>query len=538
MEKLWPSMTRTKQLDTEHEGSLLLRCLTTFDLTVLGLGIFIGCGIFVMTGMAVKEHTGPSVPISFLIAGIAAFLSALCYAEFASYVQRAGSIYVYTYATVGEFCGFLVGWNTLLLYTADVAAEVKAFSMYIDSLFNGVIRNNTIETFGEIKITGFSTYPDFLALGILVFTLIMIALGITLSVNISNIVTIISAALLVVISVMGYAVADGIKTWTDTESGGFFPFGFEGTLKGAALLFYTYIGCDCLPLMAEDAAQPTKSIPRALLLSLVITIILYICASTSLGLMVPYFDIDITSPYASAFAQRGISWAKYVVAAATITAGSTAVLGLVVSLIRLPYAISCDGLLFQSFSYIHQSTKAPVISMVVFGTFSGILTLIVDLEFLMFGVSASAMLNFITVSACVIYLRYTPAENKNKPTSVTKIVRTCRLDSDTDPADDTEYEDEVFVPDDRKLVKQDKTSPLPQKETGEDRNPGSLRKIFQSVPLLQKLQPGKSLNFCTILPLNHIHTVKITKTTVMAKLEWTLPYIIHKYFHSIAYKNR
>ena len=418
--------------------------------------------------------------MSFLISGVVAFLSVLCFAEFASHVQIAGSHYVYIYAVLGEFIAFITGWNTIFLYVLDCATEVRAFSTFIDSLTGGIIRNATIETIGKMEVHGFAEYPDFLALGITICTVIFVAVGVKLSVNFTNLMTTLSVALLVVIIIMGYVAADGIDTWTNPKYGGFFPFGASGTVEGASLLFLTYMGFDGLPLMAEEAKEPTKSIPIAMLISTSCAIVLYYCASSSLSLMVPYFDIDTASPYTAAFVQNGILWSKYVVAAGIITAGVTAILGIIVPLGRLPYAMSCDGLLLKCLSYVHPRTKVPLLSLVTLGAVAGILSLIANLELMMFDVSAMALINFLMVSISLIYYRYTPESMKKEPLATEFIIKYNAIETDS-------YE-KFALPvshegsEKQQLIKaNDNDTPVP----------GTLKKSCHCVSFLVNLKPGK-----------------------------------------------
>ena len=361
-----------------------------------------------MVGIAIKQHAGPSIGLSFLLSGLAALLSALCYAEFASHVERAGSIYLYTYSVLGEFAAFIIGWNTILIYFLCGAADARAFSKYIDSLFFNIISNHTMEAFGRIDVPGLAKYPDFLAFAIILIVVAILALGVRASVTFNNIFTVFSVSMLMLISVIGYISADGFTVWNDPVTGGYFPKGGAGTLEAAAMVFFIFVGFDCTTVAAEEATDPKKNIPMAILISVFSVILITIISSTSITFLVPYVDVDDTSPYASALIDSGVSWAQYLVAAGTITATSTTVLGVIMSFVRVIYAFSCDGLLFQTFSYIHPTTNVPLFALLVGGVFVAIIALIADIEILMFGISSAALLSYFVIAICIIYLRYTP----------------------------------------------------------------------------------------------------------------------------------
>ncbi len=152
LEPLRGKLFRLKSVGTDFLETQLKRCLSTFDITLLGIGHMIGAGVYVLTGAVVRNTAGPGIVLSFLFAGIASLLSALCYAEFGARVPKAGSAYTYTYVTVGEFWAFIIGWNIILEHMLGAAAIARSWSGYLDSLLGHVIKNGTIYAVGEMQV--------------------------------------------------------------------------------------------------------------------------------------------------------------------------------------------------------------------------------------------------------------------------------------------------------------------------------------------------------------------------------------------------
>lgn len=241
----------------------LARCLTTLDLTSLGIGSTLGAGLYVVTGEVARSIAGPAVVLSFFIAAVASVLSGLCYAEFGARVPKAGSAYIYSYVTVGELCSFIIGWNLILEYVIGASSVARAWSSYFDSLIGDAIRNFTTSHVGEIPAPGGSTYPDFFALSIVVIITVILIVGVKNSSRFNTIFTGINILVIIFVTFVGLYFAK-YSNWTRN----FMPYGFSGVLSGAATCFYAFVGFDIIASTGEEAKNPRKSIPVSIVLSL------------------------------------------------------------------------------------------------------------------------------------------------------------------------------------------------------------------------------------------------------------------------------
>ena len=328
-------ITRVKTIPEDLHETSLRRCLNTFDMTLLGIGHMIGAGIYVLTGTVVRKKAGPAAVLSYLFAGFAALLSALCYAEFGARVPKAGSAYSYTYVTIGEIWGFVIGWNIVLEHMIGAAAVARAWSGAVDSIFNGAIRNGTLTHLGHLSHDNpwVSEYPDLIAMAITILVFVVVASGAKASVHFNSAFTILNGVVIVFIVCAGFSRANG-DFWSDAKYGGFFPFGFEGTLAGAASCFFAYIGFEGIAISSEEAQNPEKSVPIATLISLIVVTVLYMAVTSALTLMVPYYEINLAAAFPDAFAAVGLEWAKYLVAGGTLLGMTSSLLGSAFSLPR------------------------------------------------------------------------------------------------------------------------------------------------------------------------------------------------------------
>ncbi|XP_053558048.1 cationic amino acid transporter 4 [Bombina bombina] len=404
-------LNRIKTLEDDLMETSLKRCLSTVDLTLLGVGGMVGSGLYVLTGTVAKEIAGPAVVISFLFAGIASLLAALCYAEFGARVPKTGSAYMFTYVSVGEIWAFLIGWNVILEYMIGGAAVARAWSGYLDSMFDHKIKNFTETHVAAWNVQFLAHYPDFLAAGILLFASAFITFGVRVSSWVNHIFAGISMAIILFILIFGFILAQP-KNWS-AEYGGFAPYGFSGIMSGTATCFYAFVGFDVIAASSEEARNPQRDIPIATAISLSIATGAYILVSTVLTLIVPWSTLVPDSALSDAFFRRGYSWAGYIVAAGSICAMNTVLLSSLFSLPRIVYAMAEDGLFFQFFAKVNPTTKVPVIGIVVFGTLMALLALIFDLEALVQFLSIGTLLAYTFVAASIIVLRFQP--DKSEP---------------------------------------------------------------------------------------------------------------------------
>ena len=394
---------RKKTLDDDLLATPLSRCLSTFDLTLLGIGHMVGAGIYVLTGTVARDVAGPSTIVSYLLAGIAALLAALCYAEFGARVPKTGSAYTYTYVTIGEIWAFIIGWNIVLEHLLGAASVGRAFSGAVDAIFDNAIRNATIEHIGTMHAGAMSSYPDLIAFISVLFSIAFIAGGAKLSIHVNNVLTCINLVVVLFIIIVGFSLTNP-DNWE--RPGGFTPYGAQGVIAGAATCFYAYVGFEGIAIGGEEATNPSRSIPIATCIAMILVTCLYMACSAALTLMVPYYNIDVVAPFPDALAQRGYGWAKIIVAVGSLFGLMTSLLGSMFSLPRSVYAMSVDGLFFKVFAYVHPKTQTPIAAIFAFGGLAAFLALLVDIETLVEFLSIGTLLAFTMVAASILILRY------------------------------------------------------------------------------------------------------------------------------------
>ncbi|XP_066296641.1 high affinity cationic amino acid transporter 1-like [Branchiostoma lanceolatum] len=407
MAKMWQAFCRTKTTTTrELKETELSRCLGVFDLTALGIGSTLGAGIYVLAGQVARLQAGPGVVLSFLIAALASLLSGLCYAEFAARVPKAGSAYVYGYLAVGEFWAFVIGWNMVLEDMIGAASVAKAWSQYFDSFFNDSIRLTVEREIGTLhKAPGLGTYPDIIAFILLLLMTGVIASGVKQT-SITNIIfTVVNMLVILCIVVVGCFYVNG-QNWAGEEN--FLPYGFSGVLSGAATCFYAFVGFDIIATSSEEARNPSKSIPTAILLTLVTCFLAYFGVSAILTLMEPYSQIATTAPLARAFDQHGLYSVGYIISVGAICGLTASTLGSLFPLPRIVYTMAKDGLLCEVFARVHPRTSVPVVATLVSGSLAAVLSLVLDLQQLVEIMSIGTLMAYTLVAASVLIMRYQP----------------------------------------------------------------------------------------------------------------------------------
>ncbi|XP_051696990.1 cationic amino acid transporter 4 [Oryctolagus cuniculus] len=411
--RLCQKLNRLKPLEESTMETSLSRCLSTLDLTLLGVGGMVGSGLYVLTGTVAKDMAGPAVLLSFAVAAVASLLAALCYAEFGARVPRTGSAYLFTYVSMGELWAFLIGWNVLLEYLIGGAAVARAWSGYLDAMFSHSIRNFTETHVGVWQVPFLAHYPDFLAAGILLLASAFVSCGARVSSWLNHTFSAISLMVILFIVILGFILARP-RNWS-AEEGGFAPFGFSGIMAGTATCFYAFVGFDVIAASSEEAQNPRRAVPIAIAISLSLAASAYILVSTVLTLMVPWHSLDPDSALADAFYRRGYSWAGFIVAAGSICAMNTVLLSNLFSLPRIVYAMAADGLFFQVFARVHSRTQVPVVGILVFGVLMALLALLLDLEALVQFLSIGTLLAYTFVAASIIVLRFQKTSPPSSP---------------------------------------------------------------------------------------------------------------------------
>uniref|UniRef100_A0A3B3XQ81 Cationic amino acid transporter C-terminal domain-containing protein n=1 Tax=Poecilia mexicana TaxID=48701 RepID=A0A3B3XQ81_9TELE len=491
--RLCQRLNRLKTLDGDMMATSLKRCLSTLDLTLMGVGGMVGSGLYVLTGTVAKDTAGPAVIISFVFAGIASLLAAFCYAEFGARIPKTGSAYMFTYVSVGEVWAFLIGWNVILENMIGGAAVARAWSGYLDSIFNHAIQNFTETHIMQWNVPFLAHYPDLLAAGILVFASVFISFGVQVSSYLNHIFSTISMGVIAFILVFGFVLADPAN-WSQ-EQGGFAPYGMSGILAGSATCFYAFVGFDVIASSSEEAKNPQKAVPIATAISLGLAATAYILVSCVLTLIVPWRTLDPNSALADAFFRRGYSWAGIVVAVGSICAMNTVLLCNLFSLPRIVYAMAEDGLFFSIFARVNPVTKVPVNAILVFGILMACMALIFDLEALVQFLSIGTLLAYTFVAASVIVLRFQPEKNNSKDTTTT---------SPNVNAEPKQYES--FS---------DKLQLVERQKTRERRGVGHLKAYWE--PYLDRLlgdcEPGEVVAFCVM-------TLIVSSVSLCAVLEF------------------
>ncbi|CAA2955971.1 cationic amino acid transporter 2, vacuolar-like [Olea europaea subsp. europaea] len=411
------SLVRRKQVDSAHSKSSsasgsghhqLAKALTVPHLIAIGVGSTIGAGVYILVGTVAREHSGPALTFSFLIAGIAAALSAFCYAELASRCPSAGSAYHYSYICVGEGVAWLIGWALILEYTIGGSAVARGISPNLALLFGGA---DSLPSFlARQTIPGLGIVVDPCA-AILVFLVTgLLCVGIKESTFVQGIVTVANTcAMIFVIIAGGYL---GFKTgWPGYELPvGYFPFGADGMLAGASTVFFAYIGFDSVASTAEEVKNPQRDLPMGIGIALSICCTLYMLVSAVIVGLVPYYAMDPDTPISSAFASHGMKWAAYIVTVGASTALCSTLMGSILPQPRILMAMARDGLLPSFFSDVNKHTQVPVKSTVVTGLLSGILAFFMDVEQLAGMVSVGTLVAFTVVAISVLILRYVPPD--------------------------------------------------------------------------------------------------------------------------------
>jgi basic amino acid/polyamine antiporter, APA family len=338
----------------------LKRALRAFDLTLLGIGAIVGAGIFVLTGVAAQKFAGPAVMASFCISGFACAMAALCYAEFAAMIPVAGSAYSYSYATMGELVGWIIGWDLVLEYAVGSAAVAVGWSGYLRVILEGLgIHLPVALTHAPGSVPG--AMIDLPAMLIVLLVTGILYVGISESARFNSL--IVTVKLLVI----GMVIIVGAFYVQPANWSPFAPFGWSGVMKGAAVIFFAYIGFDAVSTAAEEVVDPERDLPIGILSSLFVCTLLYVLVAAVVTGMVPARLLDINAPLASAFVLRGLHALSGIISVGAVAGLTSVLLVLLLGQSRVFYAVARDGLLPPAFCRVHPRFQTPYIPTVLTG---------------------------------------------------------------------------------------------------------------------------------------------------------------------------
>jgi APA family basic amino acid/polyamine antiporter len=340
-----------EDLQNEHDDRLR-RVLGLWQLTGIGLGGIIGVGIFVLTGIVAATQAGPAVSVSFVIAGIASAAAALCYAEFSGMIPVAGSAYTYSYAVLGELVAWVIGWDLLLEYSLVVAVVSIGWSGYLQALLGQFGIAFPLWAKGAMG-TGPGHVVDVAAMMGSLAVAGLLTLRIEWGARINTTMVVIKIAAVVLVIVAGLPHIDPAN-WHP-----FMPYGFGGVVEGAAIVFFAVFGYDTLTTAAEEAHDPQKQLPRAILLSLAVSLVLYIAMSLVLTGIVRSDTLNNAAPVAAAFTAIGLPWVTLLVSAAAVSGIVSVMLAFMLACARIWFAMSRDGLLPAWFAELHPRFHTP-----------------------------------------------------------------------------------------------------------------------------------------------------------------------------------
>jgi len=377
----------------------LKRTLTAKDLTILGVGAIIGAGIFVLTGIAAAKYAGPAIVLSFVLAGIACALAALCYSELAAMIPVSGSAYSYAYATMGELMAWIIGWDLILEYALASSTVAIGWAGYLNSFLNSIdvhLPSYLTTAYLADPAQGFINLP---AVIIVLLLTALLVVGIRQSAIFNFVMVLIKLAVIVVFIIVGVGHIQA-ENWSD-----FTPFGFSGVLTGAGVIFFAYIGFDAVSTAAQEAINPKRDVPIGIIGSLIVCTVLYILVAGVLTGVISYTELNVAAPIAVAVDHIGMSWLSPIIKLAAIAGLTSVMLVLLMGQSRIFYAMANDRLLPPLFAKIHPQFQTPHLSTIVVGIAVALLAGFMPIEKLGELVSIGTLFAFVLVCGGVLVLR-------------------------------------------------------------------------------------------------------------------------------------
>uniref|UniRef100_A0A480LYP8 Cationic amino acid transporter 3 n=1 Tax=Sus scrofa TaxID=9823 RepID=A0A480LYP8_PIG len=429
-------LVRRRPLEPRDESEIPTPHLNSFDLVVFGVNRTLRVGVYILAGSVAVYVAGPGIIVSLLVAGFFSMLSGFYFAEFGARVPRSGSVYLYSYVTMGQLYAFITGWTLILHFVLATAYLTRAWSYTFDSLIGNHISKKLEGTFSEHTPSFLAPYPDFVALALVLLMAGLVLLGVHDSALVSKVSAGINVLLLSFMILSGFIKGD-LHNWQLTEqdyklatsvssdsyslgplgSGGFVPFGFEGILRGAAMPFYSYFGLNAIITTGKETPNPQRSIPWSIGIIISICFLAYSGVSAALTLMVPYYQIHPYNPLPQAFHHVGWDPAGYFVAVVILCALFYSLLLVMLTMSRLICAMAEDGLLFRGLGKIYARRGTPLVAILVSAILSGITALLLEIFRVVELMSVGALFVYFLVTFSVLVLRYQPDQsfsNKEK----------------------------------------------------------------------------------------------------------------------------
>lgn len=396
----------------------LARVLNRTQLLAIGLGAIIGSGIFVVPGPAAAQFAGPAIIFSFLIAACGCALAGLCYAELAAMYPQAGSAYTYSYHGFGRFIGWLVGWLLILEYMFATAILGVAWSGYFTSLlahldiqFPQALVRSPISTDASGAVQIGAGLVDLPAIAILALATAIALRNVQLSATVNAVITALKIGVIVLVILAGVWFIDvnNWKPFVPPNTGVWGEFGWSGVMRGAAVIFFVYLGFDTVSVAAQEARNPQRDVPFAIIGSLLVCTVLFMPMSLVLTGLTPYQTLNVPHPVAVAIAAAGpaLSWLRPIVEIGALIGMTSVLLVVLMAQSRILYAMSRDGLVPPSLGRIHPSYRTPVTATIVVAIVAALMAALLPITLLGQLVSLGALTAFVAVAAGVLVLRRT-----------------------------------------------------------------------------------------------------------------------------------
>ena len=402
------------ELRQESESTTLHRALGPWNLIALGIGAIIGAGIFVITGTAAAQYAGPGIMLSFVLGAIACGFVGLCYTEFATLIPVSGSAYTYAYATLGELVAWMIGWDLILEYAMVGATVSVGWSGYFASLLKDLglhiparltaAPGTLVQAADGAQVTAWFNLPAFLSIAFLT-GLLIVGVRETARFNVAIVLVKVAVVLVFIAAGAGYVVTANWHPFIPENTGVFGHFGLSGVLRGAAVVFFAYIGFDAVSTAAQEAKRPQKDMPVGILGSLVVCTLLYIAVAAVLTGLVPYPRLNVPDPIAVGIDVIGVRWLGLLVKIGALMGLTSVILVFLYGQSRIFYTMAGDGLLPPVFRRLHSRFRTPYLGHLLLGLSVGVVGALVPIGILGELVSIGTLFAFVVVCAAVIYLR-------------------------------------------------------------------------------------------------------------------------------------